>query len=45
MYPSHFNIDGHLEADDIQTKLNGAVFYGTPPQKSLPDQLAQLNMY
>lgn len=24
--------------------LNGAVFYGTPPQKSLPEQLAKLSI-
>lgn len=31
-------------AINIETKLNGAVFYGTPPQKSLPEQLAELNI-
>lgn len=46
MYIFYLNFNGHFEhnAVKIQTKLNGAVFYGTPPQKSLPEQLARLNI-
>lgn len=45
MYIGDLNLKSHFESDtiNIETKLSGAVFYGTPPQKSLPEQLEQLS--
>lgn len=45
MYIGYLNLKSHFESDtiNIETKLSGAVFYGTPPQKSLPEQLEQLS--